>query len=128
MKRLIYTIVLVFFASSSRAGTDGEVAWTKLSFCNGSGYCIEVESSGGTGISSLKMAHNGSEVVIPKSAIAIGEADAPLLNEVRLLSVQRSNGAFGNTLEIPYLRLAGGKSMRMVLKLHFDESDSFQTN
>lgn len=128
MKRLICALALVLVASPSRAGTDGEVAWTKLSFCNGSGYCIDVESSGGTGIASLRVAHNGLEIVVPKDAITIGAADAPLLNEVRLVSVQRSNGAFGNTLEIPYLRFAEGKPSRMVLKLHFDEGDSFRTN
>lgn len=128
MKKMIFAIVIVLLASPSFAGADGEVGWTKLSFCNGSGYCVDVESSEGTGITSLKVAHNGSEIVIPKDAITIGEADAPLLNEVRLLSVQRSNGAFGNILEIPYLRLAEGKPMRVVLKLNFDENDSFRAN
>lgn len=128
MKRLIFFLGITVFALPACASTNGEVAWTKLYFCNGAGYCVDVESKDGVGIAALKVSHDGVDLVIPKDAIAIKDTDAPLLNEMRLLSVQKSDGTFGNILEVPYLSFPNGKQERSVLRLVFDARDSFVAN
>ena len=128
MKKLIFILAGIVFALPVCASTNGEIAWTKLCFCNGAGYCVDVESKNGIGISALEISHDGVDLVIPKDAITIGDADAPLLNEMRLLSVQKSDGTFGNILELPYLSFPNGKQERSVLRLVFDARDSFVAN
>lgn len=126
MRKLAIYFCITILTFSAYASTDGELVWTRLSFCNGAGYCVDANSNNGSGISLLRVSHNGVELKIPTSAFAIRDVDAPLFNEVRLLSVQGKDGTFGNVLEIPYLRLSNdGKSFRNVLKINFDAQDSF---
>jgi len=115
MKACLLAAMLLLTPMPGLASVDGEVAWTKLSFCNGAGYCVDIASAKGVGIDLLRIAHDGKEIDIPDD---IGESvEIPLLNEVRLLSIQRSDGEFWNCLQIPFLTLDNNESKRTVLSV-----------
>lgn len=92
--------VLGAFASAAHA-SDGELAWTSVSFCNGAGYCIDLASTKGVGIDSMHMKRNGKEIALPKDLP--GKNELPILDEVRFINVLRTDGTSENRLEVPFL-------------------------
>jgi hypothetical protein len=93
-------LLCALLASASHA-SDGELAWTSVSFCNGAGYCIDLASTKGVGIDSMHMKRNGKEIALPKDLP--GQNELPILDEVRFINVLKTDGVSENRLEVPLL-------------------------
>ncbi|KFN45022.1 hypothetical protein N789_03095 [Arenimonas oryziterrae DSM 21050 = YC6267] len=124
--RKMIAVALFFLPSLADASQEGEVEWAKLSFCNSTGYCVDIAQSQAHELSSLAVSHSGRSIEIPVSMReGVGR---PLLNDVRLVSSQRADGGYENRLEIPFVSLtASGSSKKSVLKIYIYEDSAYKS-
>ena len=101
------------------ATSDGELAWTRLNFCNGAGYCVKIETNSDNELESVAIARNGTEIDVPDLGIVKGEPDLRL---VRLVSLAEANG-YANRLEIPFF---GPRAKRLEIHIRDDKVDAFK--
>ena len=96
--RNIFAALIFLLSAPAAATSDGELAWTKISFCNGAGYCVKVETNPANGLGTVSISRNGVDIDIPDLGVVNGEPDLRL---VRLVSLAEANG-YANRLEIPF--------------------------
>jgi len=108
--------LLALLVGPAYASSDGELAWTNLSFCNGAGYCIDISSSNGAEIEQVRIRHNGVDIAVPDD-LPKGEG-SPFLNQTRFVSISRADRRAENHLEIPLVRFRDdGSSSKSVLTI-----------
>jgi hypothetical protein len=110
------SLILVLLAGNAHASSDGELAWTNLSFCNAAQYCIDISSSKTAEIEQIRIRHNGTEIAVPGDVTK--HAGSPLLNQVRFVNIFRKDRRVENHLEIPLVLFHDdGGSSRSVLTI-----------
>lgn len=111
--RSFFAVLTLLASASAAAASDGELAWTNVSFCNGAGYCVQIETTQDNGLGKVAVLHNGVNIEIPNLGSVQGEPD---LRSVRLVSLAEANG-YANRLVIPF----SGKDSRR-LELHIKDN------
>jgi hypothetical protein len=125
MKQLGVLLILLLPFGLARAGTDGELAWESVTFCDGAKFCVHAESSEGAKIDLLEVKHKGVLIVIP--ATMYRDVKNPLFNEMRLLVTQRSDDVYENLLEIPFFDMKGALADRFVLRIHISNDEAYRS-
>jgi hypothetical protein len=98
--------ILLLVSPAASSASDGQLAWTQLSFCNGAGYCVQIDTDSTNRVKSIAISHDGKPIDPPDLKYLDGEPD---LQHVRLVNASATNG-FENRLEIPFF----GKNGYMV--------------
>jgi hypothetical protein len=109
--------LLALLVGTAHASSDGELGWTNLSFCNGAGYCIDINtSSKGAELEQVRIRHKGVDIAVP-DGLAKQEGSPPL-NQTRFVNIFREDRRAENHLEIPLLRFRDdGSSSKSVLTI-----------
>src|SRR5690606_37687832 len=63
--RNIFAVLIFLLSTPAAATSDGELAWTKIFFCNGAGYCVKIETNPDNGLGTISVSHNGIDINIP---------------------------------------------------------------
>lgn len=125
MKCLCVLLTLLFTFGLAKAGADGELAWESVKFCNGAKFCVHAESSDGAKIDLLEVTHKGAPIQIAVSLYK--DVKNPLFNEMRLLVTQRTDDAYENVLEIPFLDFKRIPTNRFVLRIHISNDEAYRS-
>jgi len=115
--RNIFAALLFLLSAPAAATSDGELAWTRILFCNGAGYCVKIETTPDNGLGTVSVSRNGVEIDIPNLGVVKGEPD---LRFVRLVSLAGVNG-YSNRLEIPFF---GKTTKRLDIHIKDDKVDA----
>jgi hypothetical protein len=114
----IFAILIFLLSVPAGATSNGELAWTRINFCNGAGFCVKIETNPANGLGPIAIQHNGVEIKIPNLGTVKGEPDLRL---VRLVSLAEANG-YANRLEIPFF---GTRAKRLEIHIKDDKVDAF---
>ena len=96
--RTLVAILIAALSGPATASSDGELAWTQVSFCNGAEYCVRIDTTPDNRLNTVAISHKGVDLAVPDLKSYDGE---PNLRAVRLVSVEKPWG-FINRLEIPF--------------------------
>jgi hypothetical protein len=119
MRNIVATVFLLLLSAPAAATSDGELAWTKVDFCNGAGYCVKIETNPDNELGAIAITHNGVEIDVPDLGVVKGEPDLRL---VRLVTLAEANG-YANRLEIPFF---GAHASRLEIHIKDDVVDAFK--
>jgi len=117
--RNIFAILILLFIAPAAATSDGELAWTRITFCNGAGYCVKIETDPDNELGTIAITRNGVEIHVPELGTIKGVPD---LRFVRLVSLAEANG-YANRLEIPFF---GTPAKRLEIHIKDDKIDAFR--
>jgi len=117
--RNIFAILILLLCAPAAATSDGELAWTRIDFCNGAGYCVKIETNPDNELGTIAITHNGVEIAVPNLGAVKGVPD---LRFVRLVSLAEANG-YANRLEIPFF---GTPAKRLDIHIKDDRIDAFK--
>ena len=116
--RTFFAILIFLLSTPAGATSDGELAWTRINFCNGAGYCVEIETNPSNELGTIAITHNGLKIDVPDVGSVKGEPD---LRFVRLITLAEANG-YANQLEIPFF---GPRTKRLEIHIKDDKVDAF---
>ena len=119
MRNIVATLTFLLLSAPAAATSDGELAWTKIDFCNGAGYCVKIETNPDNELGSVAIMHNGIEIDVPDLGVVKGKPDLRL---VRLVTLAEANG-YANRLEIPFF---GSRAKRLEIHIKDDIVDAFK--
>jgi hypothetical protein len=117
--RTIFATIFLLLSAPAAVSSDGELAWTRIDFCNGAGYCVKIETNPENELGAIAITHNGVEIDVPDLGVVKGEPDLRL---VRLVSLAEANG-YANRLEIPFF---GAHAPRLEIHIKDDVVDAFK--
>ena len=114
MRTFIAILIMAALSGPAAASSDGELAWTQISFCNGAEYCVRIDTTDDNRLKTVAISHKGVDIVVPDLSSYGGE---PNLRSVRLVSTEKPWG-FVNRLEIPFF---GEHKVTLILTIDNDK-------
>jgi len=110
--RTMFIALLLAAPHISSATSDGELAWTNVTFCNGADICVSMSTNRWNGLDALAITNKGRSISnLPKPG---NDLPYPLLQDTKLISVARADGGFENRLEITFLDTSMRKFIYLV--------------